>query len=561
MKATSLILSTITIFLFFVMFCYTEDRYEAGQGTDQVTIGDFNNDGYIDFCINNIYDNSIYVFLNKGDGKYNPPVTYTAERSPNKVIAADLNNDGLLELILTYGPKVIDIYFNDGDGNFGRTKKYNCNYFLTNNPPTVTDINNDGWLDLLFAANVDYSLIVMLNNGDGNFTDPYPAGTIYNPQPFDSPQIADIDNDGFKDVFVTSVNYGGTTSSTSFIFLKNKGNGTFNEPVIYKTTSVFSQVTLIDVDNDGFIDVLCNNPDSNNISIFYNNKDGTFNEPVNYDTGSYPSKITPTDINKDGWIDLLVTNMDSKNLSIFLNKGNGTFKNPVTYITGERPRPIVASDLNNDGWIDMIVSCNPLKFDGTRTDDIKIYLNKGDGTFAESVTYGKGDMFVPLPEIVDIDNDGWLDIIQSNLGGINSVNGYVSVFRNVGKGKFDNSGIDLRTVPYEEASLGNDVKIIVDFRTFPISVNADLYFVMVNPQGTIYLGLAWNEGIFPALRNLTLPPDTNLFDITLCEFTIPSQKPLVSALGKYTFAMGAFKSGTAESLSNIAITSFNVIGQ
>jgi hypothetical protein len=552
---TTLTITTITILLISMIFCYAEDRYEAGEESQYITTADLNNDGYIDFCVNNYKGNSIFVYLNKRDGKYASPVIYTTEDYPNKVVFADINNDDFLDVLLTFnGPHEVDIFFNKRDGSFGEpTKYYPENYSFINRPPTVADINNDGWLDILLVGQANYILMVMMNNGDGTYAEANMIGSSAG-STNDSPQIADVDNNGFMDVFVTSIDYGKTTSS--IIFLKNKGDGTFYEPVFYETLSHFSQVTFVDVDNDGFIDLLCDNPNSNNISIFYNNHDATFKEPINYDTGTYPLKITPADINKDGCIDLLVSNLNSQNLSIFQNNSNGTFKNPITYITGERPRPIVASDLNNDSWIDIIVSCNPLKV----SNDIRIYLNKGDGTFTESENYGRGYRFMAEPVIVDINNDGLLDIIQSDKGGgTNNVNGSVSVFRNVGNGKLDNSGIDLRSDPNKKASLGNNVKIIVDFRTFPKSVNVDLYFVMINPQVTIYSGLAWNEGIFPALRNLSLPANTNLFDLTLCEFTIPSQAPPVSTLGTYTFVMAMFKPGTAEMLSFMAKTTFEVV--
>jgi hypothetical protein len=548
-------ITTITLLLIGLMFCYAEDRYEAGYSSQFVTTADFNNDGYIDFCVNNLEGKSIYVFLNNGNGKFALPVSYSTDSNPGKVTAADIDNDGWIDMLFTHplGINVMYIYFNNADGSFKEPIIYDLGEFThTTYPLKVADINNDGWLDILSSNSQGLLLNVMINNGDGTYPEPSKLGT--GDLTCDSPQVADVDHDGFLDVFVSNINWFG---STGFIaFFKNKGNGTFNEQVTYKTSSNFSKLNFADVDNDGFTDVLCNEPEANNIFVLQNNKDGTFADPVNYDTGTYPLKITPADVDKDGWIDLLVSNMKSLNISIFLNNGNGTFKKPVTYITGERSREVVTSDLNSDGWIDMIFSCNPSTHNDLPTNEIWIYLNNGDGTFTESGRYGRGKRFLDKAEVVDVNNDGWIDIIQSEQG--NNTNGYIAVFKNIGNGKFDNSGIELRHYPYSDVSTGNNVKINIDFRTFPISVNADLYFVMLSPEGVFYSGLDWNEGLAPVFGNLTLPANTNLFDLTLCEFTVPCSKPPVSSPGTYTFAMAMFKPGTAEMISNLATTTFNL---
>jgi hypothetical protein len=355
-------------------------------------------------------------------------------------------------------------------------------------------------------------LMVMINNGDGTFPEPSMIGWAISStiDPVDSPRVADVDNDGFLDVFVSYYsNYPPGEPGGFIAFLKNKGDGTFFDEVTYFTPSRLSRLTLADVDNDGFTDVLCNNPETDNISILYNNKNGTFKEPVYYDTGTYPLRITTADIDKDG-------------------------------------------------WIDMAVSCRPSKIDVPSANDIWIFLNNGGGTFIESERYGRGENYIYKAEIVDVDNDGLLDIIQSDRGYYDII-GKISVFRNVGEGRFDNSGIDIRCESDSAITPGSNVKIIVDFRTFPEQKNVDLYFVMVNPKGTLYSGFSWNEGIAPAFSDLTLPPDTNLFDLTLSEFIIPSEKPPVSQSGFYTFAMAMFKPGTAEILSNLTKTTFEVV--
>ena len=466
--------------------------------------------------------------------------------------------------------EMMHIYFNKGDGSFEEPAIYDLGgiWGFTDHPLTVADINNDGWMDLLSCSGNGFLLILMINNGDGTFPEPVKLGIIYgNTQ--DSPQVADADKDGFLDVFVIhnkSVNpneKGGLIS-----FLKNKGDGTFFAPVTYDTLSSYSKLILEDVDNDGYVDMMTNNSRTDNISVFINNKDGSFAEPVSYQTGIHPRKISTADIDNNGWSDLLVSNLNSNDLSILLNNGDGTFASQVNYITGPRPNSITASDLNNDGWLDMIVSCDfktPVPY--IPTDEIWLYINNGDGSFAESGRYGRGKYFHEKAEIVDVDKDGLLDIIQSDSGYYGS-NGNMSIFRNLGKGKFDNSGIDLRHEPNVKVSNNNDIDIFLDLRTFTEQVKVDLYFVMLSPGGKIYSGMGWNEGIEPTITGLILPPNLKLLDLLIFEFSIPSQKPpVIPPTGTtpddppelFTFAMALFKTGTTEMISFLTTTILRVV--
>jgi hypothetical protein len=557
----TLTITTITLLLISMIFCYAEDRYEAGLSSEYLKPADFNNDGYIDFCINNKDGKSINVFLNDKNGKFTLSGSYVTDFYPGEITTDDLDNDGWIDMVLTiYGTNAIDIYYNKGDGSFLEPIQYNLGNDGISDPAlTTADINNDGWKDILVGSHNGNLLIVLKNNGNRTFSEPAKYGSILL-DPSDSPKVVDIDHDGYLDVILCYFDFFVQTECYIGLF-KNKGDGTFYDPVSYRIQSQASRLTLADIDNDGFIDILCSGPKTDNISILYNNKNGTYQEPVNMNTvGTYPSRITTSDINNDGWLDILVNNFNSKNISVFLCKGYRTFNPLNIYTAGTEPR-IAVSDINNDGFNDILVSCHPSLQSRPPTDDIRLFFNNKDGTFTENGRYGKGRRYMDKADMVDIDNDGWIDIVQSDFG-YNNLNGKMSVFKNLGNGKFDNSGIDLRSDPqyYAKFTSGINVKIIVDVRTFPRSMNVDLYFVMMGPDGTIYSGLAWNEGIFPALRNLTLPANTNLFDITLCEFTIPSQKPPVSALRTYTFAMGMFRPGTMESLSNIVITTLNVIG-
>jgi hypothetical protein len=78
-----------------------------------VTVGDFNGDGVADLGVGNSNDNTIGVFLGRGDGTFAPQITFSEGYQPSSVVAGDFNGDGLADLAfgarLTYGGRDLAI--------------------------------------------------------------------------------------------------------------------------------------------------------------------------------------------------------------------------------------------------------------------------------------------------------------------------------------------------------------------------------------------------------------------------------------------------------------------
>jgi hypothetical protein len=104
------------------------------------------------------------------------------------------------------------------------------------------------------------------------------------------------------------------------------------------------------------------------------------------------------DLNGDGHLDLVTV----KGPNVRLGKGDGTFAEAVSYPTAD-PSSIALGDLNGDGHLDIIAANN-----GAGT--VSVLLGKGDGTFAASVDYPAGDK--PWLAVVgDLDGDGASDLV------------------------------------------------------------------------------------------------------------------------------------------------------
>jgi len=324
---------------------------------------------------------------------------YLIETMGGGVALFDYDNDGRLDIFLTNGAKLLDPM----------------------PPGSRPDKSDSKYWNRLFHQ-----------SKDGTFTDvTLKAGLSGNPEAGYSMGVAagDYDNDGFEDILVTS--YEGN------VLYHNNGDGTFSN-VTAKAGVGGSGWTVsagfFDYNNDGRLDIFVtryldwtfennrycgdrvpgyraychpnNFPAVSNL-LYRNNGDGTFTD-VSKASGIANAKgkslgVAFADYDNDGWPDIFVAN-DSSPCFLFHNNRNGTFSE-VGLITG--------TSLNQDG-----------------------------GAFA-----GMGTDFA------DYDNDGWPDIIVTDLS-----NEQYVLFRNTGKGLFLDESLGSRIGPESRLFSGWGVK-------------------------------------------------------------------------------------------------------
>jgi hypothetical protein len=526
---------------------YAEDRYETGIDPNQVLVADLDKDGYKDMLVANYWGDTISVFMNKRNGTFTSQIAYQVLPKYPFLSIGDVDNDGWLDMIVSYGWDKVWVFINNKNGTFRDKAEYD--FYPSTLPVKVIDIDNDGWKDIV-GLTWGEQVSVILNKRDGTFATP-------NQFPFDGANgidfvAFDIENDGLIDIVLTTNPDSLLPDSKNYLnIMKNNGDYTFIKNQSFVLGSKDTFLSHADVDNDGYIDIICTNPYLNAISVYKNNKDGSFADPVDYDVnGEYPNRVCLVDIDKDGFVDMLVSNLKSKNIRIFSNNGDGTFTSGTEYPTGSEPLMVFADDVNKDGWIDMITSCRA-------NGNTWVYLNDRNGHFNSGKNYGRGSYFYYSTHAVteDIDNDGLKDMIISCA----SKKDYISVFRNIGNGEFDNSHLEIENKADSPIKTGTEFDIALYLRSYPKEVTVDVYFIMIDPIGVIYSGMEWNKGIKPVFKGLTLPPNIFIDGVSLQHLIIPNLKPPITpATGSYTFAMAFFKTDTANLISNIATTSFDV---
>jgi enediyne biosynthesis protein E4 len=318
------------------------------------------------------------------------------------------------------------------------------------------DYDRDGWLDIYFTNAPTVAMMkkgqmsrgaLYHNNHDGTFTDVTDKAGVGKPCAAMGGAVGDYDNDGWPDLYITCM--GGN------VLYHNNGDGTFTD--VAKKAGVTdgrwsAGAAFGDYDGDGYLDLMVVNYVDLHLddlpefgkgptcqyrgldvqcgprglkgagdSLFHNNKDGTFSDVskqagVSDPDGYYGMQVIWADFNNVGRPDVYVAN-DSTPKFLYKNLGNGTFSE-IGLESGtavdedgseQASMGIAIGDYNHTGRPSLYVT--------NFADEYSVlYRNDGDWNFTDD-SYKSGVAVPSLPQVkwgtafVDLDNDGWLDVI------------------------------------------------------------------------------------------------------------------------------------------------------
>ncbi len=399
------------------------------------------------------------------------------------LIVDDFERKGLFDIVTSDFGQCAPMHFfhNNGDGTFiDRTAQAGLSAQLGGLNLIQTDYNNDGCLDILVlrgAWEFPQRMSLLRNNCDGTFTDVTKAAGLDLPLQTQTGVWADIDNDGYLDLFV------GNENGPSHLF-RNRGDGTFEDishAAGVDRVAYTKSIVAADYDNDGYVDFYVSNLNGDHF-LFHNNHNKTFTDVALRAGVQKPWQSFGAwffDYDNDGWPDLFVTSYyvsvdesirsylglppNAETMKLYKNLGNGTFRDVTAEVGLDRvfmPMGANFGDIDNDGFLDIYLGTGNPSYASMLPN---VMLHNKEGKFFTDVTASSGTGELHKGHGVafaDIDNDGDEDLLEEVGGAVPGDSHAFRLFENPGNGN-DWISLHLVGVKTNRAAIGARIKVTV----------------------------------------------------------------------------------------------------
>ena len=289
---------------------FIEPTFPVGNVPSPSETADFDRDGLSDIATANTQGSTLSVLLGNGDGTYGPAQTLSVPGSPRGLAVLDVDGDGDADLASAqYTSGNVSIFLNDGAGVFSLLGSWDAGA-AQEWGLAAADMNNDGIADLVVGAKAG-KIIVKLGNGDGTFAAPLiqnSGGSTW------MICVGDLNGDGNEDVASANSSNGNGT------ILLGSGLGTLAAPVTYATDPFPLATDVADLDGDGDLDWVISSYNGD-WRVFLNNGAGGFSLLQELPSTIAASCSIPVDLDNDGDIDLALIDEIADELVICRNSG------------------------------------------------------------------------------------------------------------------------------------------------------------------------------------------------------------------------------------------------
>ncbi len=342
-------------------------------------------------------------------------------------------------------------------------------YFYNGGGVAVGDVNNDGLDDLFFTGNMVRNKLY-INRGDFRFEDVTgPAHVAEKEGWCTGVTMADINSDGWLDIYICRSGLPNTSYRKNLLFINNHDLTFTEQAAVYglDDAGYSTQASFFDYDRDGDLDMVLINQSKpeyargnldflqqrrQSIDSAFCNKlfrnDGGYFRDVTKQAGigstvfTFSLGLSTADINLDGWPDIYIANDFKEGDYYFINNHDGTFSNRLDDAfdhTALYSMGMDVADYNNDLLPDIVVAdmlsegnyAQKMHMGGDNYTQYKhlfsngmpyqfmrnmLQRNNGDGTFSEigRLAGVAATDWSWSPLLADLDNDGRRDLFISN---------------------------------------------------------------------------------------------------------------------------------------------------
>ena len=435
--------------------------YAAGNGPEDVAVGDLNEDGSPDLAVaDGGFTPGLSVLINDGHGGFQSPLSTASQFEARRIALATLDPDSHLDVVVG-GLFNVEVYRGNGDGTFQPVVTYPG--ITAPNALVIADVNHDGIPDIVEGG--QFAVDVYLGNGDGTFGDPIVTTSANYVLAMD---VGNLDAGSSPDLVIA------TESNNLVQIYSGNGDGTFDSPTELPVDSDVQAVAIFDMDGDGKPDILAST--LHEVAVALGNGDGTFQaavlSPSPFPGG--PGLITG-DLDGDGIADAALTSgLSYGETFAFKGLGDGRMSFLHAYESGAGSFGLASGDMDGDGRPDLIAT------DAYRS-AVSELVNLAGGRFLgiEKVPLGGG---LATSAAGDFDGDGIVDLAAL---GSDAGNGVVVMLIGDGLGSFSTldpgTPVDSLANWIAAGDFDGDGKLDLVVTTY---FGQSLYVLMGNGDGT-----------------------------------------------------------------------------
>lgn len=357
---------------------FSSTAIATGSSPNELAIADFDGDGLDDIALCNTGLEEVVVYGNSSSTSslsFTAAAGLTMTDDPVYVTVVDLNNDGLPDLVAAGtdnfdGTHSIKAFLNTsaGSGSFSFSAGQSYEVSSIPNHVEAADMDGDGLDDIVVTVGVSNHFSIFRNLSSGStvsFATRFDVSTS-NTYPNDL-ALSDLDLNGKTDILIVN-----SSSDNIEIFRNNSTVGTldFTSITQYATGSSPWHMVVDDFNADGYEDVAVSLLGTNSIRVFGNLASGPgsliLGDVFDVTTSAATRWITSGDLNNDGRPEIVAADNNGNIISVFENTtlDNASTSSAITFSTvselsaENKPRGIQVADLTGNGVNDIVVVSN-----------------------------------------------------------------------------------------------------------------------------------------------------------------------------------------------------------